>query len=120
MAVSLGLLDLGIHLLINAGLDFIHQLHLSIDFRDTKLDVVELSLRGVNSLVGGLAHGRNVVALGHNGSECTIVYADEPIDDPTFTCWLDPESDSLDDYICMQDHPCLDMNDGDDHGDDSY
>jgi len=56
----------------------------------------------------------------NDGSKCDIIFAQEPIEDPMFACWLNPESDSLHDYICVQEHPCLDIMDGVDHSEDSY
>eukprot|EP00325_Prymnesiales_sp_UTEX-LB-985_P030411 CAMPEP_0174716124 /NCGR_PEP_ID=MMETSP1094-20130205/22939_1 /TAXON_ID=156173 /ORGANISM="Chrysochromulina brevifilum, Strain UTEX LB 985" /LENGTH=90 /DNA_ID=CAMNT_0015915805 /DNA_START=170 /DNA_END=442 /DNA_ORIENTATION=+ len=55
-----------------------------------------------------------------------------PEDDPSLCCWLadedvedensSPEEDgnSSLEYICVQEHPCLDTEDGFDHSEDSY
>lgn len=55
-----------------------------------------------------------------NGNQCHVSFEEAPIEDPNFTCWLNPESDLMDDYICVQEHPCLEFSDGYDHSDDSY
>ena len=51
---------------------------------------------------------------------CGVIFAEEPVEDPTYACWLNPENDRMDDYICVHEHPCLDIEDGAEHGEDSY
>ena len=51
---------------------------------------------------------------------CDMIRAEEPPDDPLYTCWLNPDSDSMNDYICVHEHPCLDIPDDFDHAEDSY
>ena len=41
------------------------------------------------------------------------------LEDPSYACWLNPDSDSPNDYICVHEHPCLDIPGGD-HAEDSY
>ena len=56
---------------------------------------------------------------------CDMIFANEPIEDPGYICWLseqgreDTTSDKLQ-YVCVQAHPCLDILDDFDHSEDSY
>lgn len=53
---------------------------------------------------------------------CSFFYADEPPEDPSITCWLNPENaeDEKLEYVCTETHPCIDFEDREDHGEDSY
>ena len=69
-----------------------------------------------------MLHDEERVQMYHkeDSGECTMIRAEEPLEDPSFACWLNPDSDSLNDYICVQEHPCLDIDDQIEHSDDSY
>lgn len=66
------------------------------------------------------ASGVQMYLEDNNDDACGILYAKEPVEDPTYSCWLNPDSDSMDDYICVHEHPCLDIEDGVEHSEDSY
>ena len=58
----------------------------------------------------------------NDAGQCVPFHAEAPVEDPNVSCWLDlnRSSDQKLDYICLQDHPCLDFDDRKDHSDDSY
>jgi len=55
-----------------------------------------------------------------NIDPCKMIYTEEPLEDPAYDCWLtDTDGDEIE-YVCVMEHPCLEINDDEDHGDDSY
>jgi len=64
---------------------------------------------------------REKQANGEQAPYCEQTYTHDPPEDPSVACWVvsDDDSEKLE-YVCVPEHPCLDIQDGADHTEDSY
>jgi hypothetical protein len=70
---------------------------------------------------------RNTASIGRpedaEKTWCSVFHTKEPpTEDPLLACWP-VNNDALNEeieYICVHEHPCLDIDDGFDHSEDSY